>query len=730
MKRKKFMSFLVIMACIMLLAPGVFAQDYQYPLEDTKYHMTSRYGWRIHPIYRTKRFHAGVDLVCSSKYILATKSGKVVSSGYGSGSGNYLTIQHSDDANRSTYMHLSRKYVSTGDKVVQGQIIGYMGQTGAATGVHLHFQLNKSPGYSSTMQVNPDKRKYVYKKKHTHVYTSYRVKKGSKHPHALTAACVCGKTSSKKVKEAAVCSGCAKCTPVITTKNALRTYSPHYTVKWNKVANATGYEYYLYNTKKKYAKQFPTRHGTVKKNTVTFDNLLPGNYGFYVVALDSRHSTKSSASKGIKFYVDLKEYTPEKSILLDGKVYSMFDVSTSWKYAESICKREGGHLAVLDTKKKNDAVVSLIKARGKKKYYFIGASDEKKQKAFSWVDGSKFKYKAFAKGQPSDEYASIPYLRENYVAIDTSKKYAWNDLCNFSSTEKQPRSVNKGFILMTKAPKKAAKPVSEAVQASKSSVRLKWNSVERANKYRIYIKVSKNGKYQKLDETKSTSYTAEKLKFGKTYYFRVYSVVSRYDVDILSDMPEEVSVRIVPYRVKVTLKDESGKKVRVSYSKSENATGYMIFRAGENDPENFVKIKTTSKLYYVDSVKKDRYYYYKILPYYKTVKTYVEGVESDVKEIRYIKTPSAMPSFAVKKSKYPVVNISWKETANAAGYRVYRSTKKTSGFKKIATVKDLGYSDESQKKKGVKYYYKARAYNRKDGIVTWGSYTPVRYISF
>ena len=730
MKRKIFMSLIVIFMCITFLTPGVFAQDYQYPLEDSTYHMTSRYGWRIHPIYRTKRFHAGVDLVCSSKYILATKSGKVVDSGYGSGSGNYLTVQHSDDSHRSTYMHLSRKYVSTGDRVVQGQIIGYMGQTGAATGVHLHFQLNKSPGYSSTMQVNPDKRKYVYKKKHTHVYSSYTVKKGSKHPHALSAACVCGKTTDKKVKEAAVCSGCAKCTPVITTKSAVRTYSSSYTVKWTKVANATGYEYYLYNTKKKYAKEFPTRHGTVKKNAVTFKNLLPGSYGVYVVALDDRHSTMSSKSKAIKFYVDLKEYSPVKSVLLDGKVYSVFDVSTSWKYAESICKREGGHLAVLDTKKKNDAVVDLIKKKGNKKYYFIGASDEKKQKTFRWVDGTKFKFKAFAKGQPSDEYASTPYIRENYVAIDASKKYAWNDLCNFSTTEMQPSSANKGFVLMTKAPKKAAKPVSEAVQSSKSSVKLKWNSVDRADKYRVYVKTSKSGKYKKLDETESTSYTAAGLKFGKTYYFRVYSVVSRYDVDILSDTPEEVSVRIVPFRVKVTLKDESGKKVRVSYSKSENATGYMIFRSDENDPENFVKIKTTSKLYYVDSVKKDRYYYYKILPFYKTTKTYVEGIESDAKEIRYIKTPSAIPSFAVKKGKYPVVNLSWKEAENAAGYRIYRSTKKTGGYTKIATVTELNYADTSQKKKGVKYYYKARAYNRKDGIVTWGSYTPVRYVSF
>ena len=730
MKKRILLIPVWILLFLVLVGGAVSAQDYQYPLEDSRYRMTSRYGWRIHPIYRTKRFHAGVDLVCSSKYILATKSGKVVDSGYGSGSGNYLTVQHSDDGNRSTYMHLARKYVSEGDRVVQGQIIGYMGQTGAATGVHLHFQLNKAPKYSSTMQVNPDKRKYVYKKKHTHVYSSYTVKKGSKHPHKLVASCVCGKTSSKAIKETSIAAGCEKCRPVITTGSGTKTYSTSFTVKWKKVANATEYEYYLYSTKKKYAKVYPTRSGSTKKTSVTFTKLLPGSYGVYVVAVDSKHSTKSSASKGVGFTVDLREYSPVKSVLEGNQVFSLFDVSTSWKYAEKICRSQGGHLAVLNSKQKNRAVVDLVKKSGRKKYYFIGASDEKKQKTFRWVDGTKFSYRAFAKGQPSDEYRSTPYIRENYLAIDSTKKYGWNDLCNYSSTERYPSTADKGFILMTKAPKKKSAPSASVLQTSKNTVRLSWNPVKGASKYRIYMKSSAKGKYSRLSETENTSFSADGLKFARTYYFRVYSAVSRYDVDILSDTPEEVSCQIVPYRVRVSVTDQSGNKVKITYSKSANATGYTIYRSDENAPEDFVKVKSTSKLSYVDSVKKDRYYYYKVLPYYKKNKTVITGFESDAAEIRYIKTPSKVNKLNLKKGKYPQVTVSWTGSSDAVGYRVYRSTKKTSGFKKVVTTGDLSWTDTSAKKKKVKYYYRVRAYNRKDGIVTWGGYSPVKYVKF
>ena len=81
---------------------------------------------------------------------MATKSGVVVVSTYGSSYGNYVVIAHSDGS-RSLYAHQSQRAVSVGQTVSQGQVIGYVGTTGSSTGNHLHFEIwlnssSKQPG--------------------------------------------------------------------------------------------------------------------------------------------------------------------------------------------------------------------------------------------------------------------------------------------------------------------------------------------------------------------------------------------------------------------------------------------------------------------------------------------------------------------------------------------------------------------------------------------------------
>ncbi len=71
---------------------------------------------------------------------MATKSGVVVVSTYGSSYGNYVVIAHSDGS-RSLYAHQSQRAVSVGQTVSQGQVIGYVGTTGSSTGNHLHFEI-------------------------------------------------------------------------------------------------------------------------------------------------------------------------------------------------------------------------------------------------------------------------------------------------------------------------------------------------------------------------------------------------------------------------------------------------------------------------------------------------------------------------------------------------------------------------------------------------------------
>lgn len=114
--------------------------------------ITSKYGYRIHPISGVKKFHAGIDIGApGGSDIVAAESGTVLSAsfGYNGGYGNYIVINHGNGVT-TRYAHCSNLYVSAGAKISKGQKIAAVGSTGASTGNHLHFEVrvggdSKSP---------------------------------------------------------------------------------------------------------------------------------------------------------------------------------------------------------------------------------------------------------------------------------------------------------------------------------------------------------------------------------------------------------------------------------------------------------------------------------------------------------------------------------------------------------------------------------------------------------
>ena len=112
------------------------------------YRISSCYSYRNHPIRGQYHFHAALDITgTKSKNIYAIQSGTVISSfndnGYHQGAGNNIKIEHANNY-VSQYMHLAKSLVKVGDHVEKGQLIGIMGRTGSATGVHLDFRVFKN----------------------------------------------------------------------------------------------------------------------------------------------------------------------------------------------------------------------------------------------------------------------------------------------------------------------------------------------------------------------------------------------------------------------------------------------------------------------------------------------------------------------------------------------------------------------------------------------------------
>lgn len=106
--------------------------------------ISSRYTMRrFHPVQRQWKAHLGTDFAAPhGTPIVATAAGVVTESGFGSGNGNYVKVQH-DNVYTTQYLHMSKRAVNKGQRVTQGQVIGYVGSTGLATGPHVCYRFWK-----------------------------------------------------------------------------------------------------------------------------------------------------------------------------------------------------------------------------------------------------------------------------------------------------------------------------------------------------------------------------------------------------------------------------------------------------------------------------------------------------------------------------------------------------------------------------------------------------------
>ena len=107
------------------------------------YMITSYYQWRISPITGKREFHTGID-VAGTGYrspIYAANNGAVITAGWSNGGwGNYVVINH-NNGYYTMYAHMDEQIAKVGQTVAKGTVIGYMGATGYATGVHLHYEV-------------------------------------------------------------------------------------------------------------------------------------------------------------------------------------------------------------------------------------------------------------------------------------------------------------------------------------------------------------------------------------------------------------------------------------------------------------------------------------------------------------------------------------------------------------------------------------------------------------
>lgn len=157
--RQKALLFCGVLLCILLTGHSLHAKavklppegctlrkeapaaDSCFPLETAAWRVSDSYGWRLDPLTGKEAFHRGIDLACETgTAVRAAMDGVVVIARTSKSYGNYLRLCHAS-GQETLYAHMQYLYVRTGEIVRAGQRLGTVGQTGRATGAHLHFEL-------------------------------------------------------------------------------------------------------------------------------------------------------------------------------------------------------------------------------------------------------------------------------------------------------------------------------------------------------------------------------------------------------------------------------------------------------------------------------------------------------------------------------------------------------------------------------------------------------------
>lgn len=119
------------------------ALGFQWPLNAP---VTSEYGYRIHPVYGSRRLHAGMDMgAARGTPIASSNDGVVIFAGTQGGYGRTVIVDHGGGIT-TLYAHMTEIGATVGQTVARGDIIGFVGATGTATGNHLHFEVRVNGG--------------------------------------------------------------------------------------------------------------------------------------------------------------------------------------------------------------------------------------------------------------------------------------------------------------------------------------------------------------------------------------------------------------------------------------------------------------------------------------------------------------------------------------------------------------------------------------------------------
>lgn len=297
--------------------------------------------------------------------------------------------------------------------------------------------------------------------------------------------------------------------------------------------------------------------------------------------------------------------------------------------------------------------------------------------------------------------------------------------------------------LLTATPKLLAVTIEKAESVANGSIRLTWKATADAGEdtYVVYRSTSKKGGYSNIGSVARQNGVGEysfedaNISFGKKYYYKIMCTRTLADGTLMKSACSAIqAVTSAPGAPSLTVIESGSESLKLTWpavkiSSGKYVDGYAIYRCG-TEKGTYKKIKTISSgktTSYTDAgLTTGNTYYYKIRSYYKSGGKTVYSAYSEIVSKQVV--PSK-PEMEAVSADYQTVRISWKQVNGCSGYQVKRSETADGTYKSVKTINSAStlYYDDSKLTTGKTYYYKVRAFVKKDGKKVYGAYSDVKY---
>lgn len=264
---------------------------------------------------------------------------------------------------------------------------------------------------------------------------------------------------------------------------------------------------------------------------------------------------------------------------------------------------------------------------------------------------------------------------------------------------------------VTKKPVTSAPKLVSVTSSTATNVTVKWETVSGANGYKVMRKADGSKTWSTIGTTNSKrlSYTDKKVSCGVKYHYtvRAYRNVSKKPV-LGSYNSNGLEIMTIPDRPVISVSSANYNKLNVSWSRSNGATGYKVYRKVVNGTYKLIRNISGGATGFTDTVECGTEYYYYVTAYVINNKVEYGSFDSEAVKGKAVPQTVKLGSPSTTKGQ---AKINWSTVPGATGYYVYSKTG-NSGYKLIADVKGGNVKSYTDKNvvSGKKYTYTVKAY--------------------